>query len=81
MNIGEKIYQLRREHGMTQEMLAEQLVISAQAISKWERGIANPDIVMIPRIAKLFSVSTDELLGIKTCDAQNTEFRHPRRYK
>ena len=73
MNIGEKIYQLRREHGMTQEMLAEQLVISAQAISKWERGIANPDIVMIPRIAKLFSVSTDELLGIKTCDAQNTE--------
>ncbi len=64
MNIGEKICQLRKDRGMTQEMLAEQLVISAQAISKWERGVANPDLEQIPRIAKLFGISTDELLGI-----------------
>ena len=41
MNIGEKICALRKERGMTQEMLAEQLVISAQAISKWERGVSH----------------------------------------
>lgn len=73
MNIGEKIYQLRREHGMTQEMLAEQLVISAQAISKWERGIANPDIELIPRIAKLFGISTDELLGLSAPKVPESE--------
>ncbi len=73
MNIGEKIFQLRRKRDMTQEMLAEQLVISAQAISKWERGIANPDIEMIPRIAKLFDISADELLGLSTPKASESE--------
>ena len=73
MNIGEKICQLRKERGMTQEMLAEQLVISAQAISKWERGIANPDLELIPRIAKLFSISTDELLGLSSPKAAESE--------
>lgn len=73
MNIGEKICQLRKERGMTQEMLAEQLVISAQAISKWERGIANPDLELIPRIAKLFSISTDELLGLSSPKAVENE--------
>ena len=73
MNIGEKICQMRRERGMTQEMLAEKLVISAQAVSKWERGIANPDLELIPRIAKLFGISTDELLGIKAPHAQESE--------
>ena len=64
MNIGEKICALRKERGMTQEMLADQLMISAQAISKWERGVANPDLEQIPRLAKLFGISTDELLGL-----------------
>ncbi len=73
MNIGEKICSLRKDRGMTQEMLAEQLVISAQAISKWERGIANPDIEMIPRIAKLFNISTDELLGLSAPKASESE--------
>ncbi len=73
MNIGEKICQLRKDRGMTQEMLAEQLVISAQAISKWERGIANPDIELIPRIAKLFGISTDELLGLSTPKVPESE--------
>lgn len=73
MNIGEKICQLRKERGMTQEMLAEKLMISAQAISKWERGVANPDIELIPRIAKLFSISTDELLGLSAPKAAESE--------
>ncbi|MBQ7378984.1 MAG: helix-turn-helix domain-containing protein [Clostridia bacterium] len=73
MNIGEKICQLRKDRGMTQEMLAEQLVISAQAISKWERGVANPDIEQIPRIAKLFGISTDELLGLSAPKSTESE--------
>ena len=73
MNIGEKICQLRKDRGMTQEMLAEQLVISAQAISKWERGVANPDLEMIPKLAKIFNISTDELLGIAAPRAAESE--------
>ena len=73
MNIGEKIAQLRRDAGMTQEALASRLVISPQAISKWERGIANPDLELIPEIAKLFGISTDELLGLSSPKAQENE--------
>lgn len=73
MNIGEKIAELRRERGMTQEALASQLMISPQAISKWERGVANPDLELIPEIAKLFNISTDELLGLSSPKAQESE--------
>ena len=62
MNIGEKIAELRRDAGMTQEALASRLVISPQAVSKWERGVANPDLELIPEIAKLFGISAAELL-------------------
>ena len=73
MNIGEKIAQLRRDAGMTQEALASRLVISPQAISKWERGIANPDLELIPEIAKLFGISADELLGLSSPKARENE--------
>ena len=73
MNIGEKIAGLRRDAGMTQEALASKLVISPQAISKWERGIANPDLELIPEIARLFGISTDELLGLSSPKAQENE--------
>lgn len=49
---------------MTQEQLAEQLNISSQAVSKWENETAYPDIMMIPKIASIFEVSTDHLFGI-----------------
>ena len=51
--------------GMTQEQVAERLGISPQAVSKWENDVSCPDVTMIPRIAQLFNVSTDELLGLK----------------
>ncbi len=63
MTIGEKIAKLRREKSMTQEELAEKLGVSAQAVSKWENNICCPDIALIPKIAQLFGVSTDMLLG------------------
>lgn len=73
MNIGEKIAELRRDAGMTQDALASRLVISPHAVSKWERGVANPDLELIPEIARLFGVSADELLGLSSPKARENE--------
>ena len=62
--IGENIRRLRREKGITQELLAERLHISAAAVSKWERGETVPDIGMLLPLAAYFNVSSDELLGL-----------------
>jgi len=64
MNLGEKINELRKKNNMTQEMLADAIGVTAQAVSKWERGVANPDLYLIPALAELFGVTADNLLGI-----------------
>ena len=61
MEFNEKLQILRKEKGLTQEQLAEALNISFQAVSKWETGIALPDITMAPQLARFFGVSMDEL--------------------
>lgn len=61
MNIGNKIKQLRKQRGITQEELANNIGVSFQAVSKWENGIALPDITLVPTLANYFSVSMDEL--------------------
>ena len=66
MFIGENIRRLRREKGITQEVLAERLHVSAAAVSKWERGDSIPDIGMLLPLASYFNVSTDELLGVNS---------------
>ena len=48
---------------MSQSGLAEILLVTPQAVSKWERGIALPDIELLIPLADIFSVSLDELLG------------------
>ena len=53
---------LRQNKNLTQEQVANALNISYQAVSKWENGIANPDLSLIVPLAKLLSVSTDTLL-------------------
>ena len=65
MNLGDKIKELRKSKGITQEQLSDMLNVSSQAVSKWETGATNPDLALIPDIAKLFDVSADELLGIE----------------
>ncbi len=62
--IGMNISRLRKERRLTQEALAEQLHVSPQAVSKWENGLACPDIALLPKIAGLFGVSVDSLLGV-----------------
>ncbi len=64
-NMGENIALLRRRISMTQEMLADRLGVSAQAVSKWERGLSCPDVSFLPVMAEIFGVSIDELF-VKT---------------
>ena len=63
MEFNEKLQQLRKQNNLTQEQLAEQLYVSRSAISKWESGKGYPNIESLKCIAKLFSVSIDELLS------------------
>lgn len=60
-NLGSKIRELRKRKDISQEILAEALSVSFQAVSKWETGAALPDVTMIPALASFFGVSTDEL--------------------
>ena len=62
MNIGEKIYNLRKKKDMSQEDLASILNVSRQTISKWETGESNPDIDKIVPLCNFFEISTDEFL-------------------
>lgn len=62
MTIGEKITHLRNALGMSQEALADKLLVSRQAVSKWEMDQAQPQIDNVLQICELFNISTDELL-------------------
>lgn len=64
-SIGMCIKRLRGERQITQEELAAYLHVSAQSVSKWESGTANPDISYIPQIAGFFGVTTDYLFGLQ----------------
>lgn len=64
MELGNKIKQLRFKASLTQEQLGERLGLSAQAVSKWENGVAMPDIALLPDIAEIFGVSIDELFDL-----------------
>lgn len=63
-NIGQRIKELRHKRDLTQEKLADWLCVSYQAVSKWECGVANPDITMIGPLTKVLGVTADELLGL-----------------
>lgn len=65
MTLGEKITQLRTSAGMTQEEMAEKLLVSRQSVSKWEMNQAQPQIDKVLMLCELFNVSTDELLKEK----------------
>lgn len=64
MEIGNQIKQLRLRRGITQEEMAQHFGITAQAVSKWERGVATPDIAMLPGISVYFGVTIDELFSL-----------------
>ena len=63
MEFNEKLQELRKQKGITQEELAKELFVSRTAISKWESGRGYPNIESLKLIAKFFSVTVDELLS------------------
>ena len=66
MTYGEKISQLRKAKNMTQQQLGDALNVSAQAVSKWEHDLAEPDLSTIKKLATIFEVSIEELLDMDT---------------
>ena len=70
--LSEKLYKLRKNSGLSQEQLAEQLNVSRQAISKWEQGTATPESEKLISISNYFDVTVDYLLKEDTEDTMNT---------
>ncbi|MBR5239508.1 MAG: helix-turn-helix transcriptional regulator [Clostridia bacterium] len=83
MEFGEKLQELRKKKGLTQEELAEKLYVSRTAVSKWESGRGYPNIESLKAIAKFFLVTVDELLSCnevltiaeENCKQQENYFR------
>ena len=63
MEFNEKLQELRKQRGLTQEELAQALYVSRTAISKWESGRGYPNIESLKTIAKFFAITIDELLS------------------
>lgn len=74
MNLADRIQYLRKEKGISQEELAEKMLISRQAVSKWESGQSAPDLEKIVMLSDYFEVTTDYLLkGVESENARNRE--------
>lgn len=74
MELKRKLKELRTARGMTQEAVAEYLGVSSQTVSKWERGLLNPDISLLPKIALLFKCTIDFLFDMEL--VWSIEHRH-----
>ncbi len=68
IELGNRLAELRKQHGLSQEELADQLGVSRQAVSKWERGEASPDTDNLIELSRIYGISLDELLGLKKED-------------
>ncbi len=74
--IGQFIAALRKANGMTQKELAEQLNVSDKAVSRWERDESAPDLSLIPVIAEIFGVTSDEILrGERAAHQENSSIK------
>ncbi|MDM8270103.1 helix-turn-helix domain-containing protein [Thermophilibacter provencensis] len=63
---GATISALRKERGLTQLELAQQMGVTDKAVSKWERNLSFPDVASLPKLAEVLGTSADELLEVKT---------------
>lgn len=73
MNIGEKLYELRKGKNLSQEEVAEKLNVTRQTVSKWETNQSSPDFNKILPICELFEISTEELITGKKTKEKNNE--------
>lgn len=68
MKVNEQIAFLRKQKGISQEKLAQELGVTNQSVSKWENAQCCPDIELLPALASYFHVSVDELIGYEKDD-------------
>ena len=73
MNIGERIYELRRKNSMSQEDLAEKMNVSRQSISKWESSQSVPEVEKIIQLSNILNVSTDWILKGENSKKQTSQ--------
>lgn len=73
MNIGEKLYELRKEKNLSQEEVADRLNVTRQTVSKWETNQSTPDFDKIVPLCELFEISTEELLTGKKSEQESVE--------
>ena len=77
MNLGDKLLELRKKKGLSQEEVAFELNVTRQTISKWETNQTTPDFDKIAPLCKLYEISTDELLtGKKTDEVVNNDIEN-----
>lgn len=63
LNLSDNIIRLRHERKLTQEELAEFMGVTKASVSKWEKGVNTPDLLLLPQLAAYFDVTIDELIG------------------
>ena len=73
MTLGERIQNMRKEMGLSQEELAERIGVSRQSVSKWENDAALPDTDKVLQLSRLFGVSADALLTGSSAAPQAAE--------
>ena len=74
MTFGEKLYKLRKEKGLSQEALAEQVSTTRQAVSKWENNQGFPETEKLMMLSNIFEVSIDYLLKDSETPSQSATF-------
>lgn len=67
----ERIKELRQAHGWTQADLARRLGVTRNGVNSWEQGLSMPSPASLVDLARMFSVSTDYLLGVERLDTVN----------
>ena len=73
MTLGNQIALYRKNAGLTQDVLAQKLGVTNQAVSKWESGLCCPDVTLLPKIADIFGITMDELFGREALPKQEAE--------
>ena len=80
MKFYEKLFELRKKEGLSQEELAEKVNVSRQTVSKWESGQSSPEMDKLLILSHLFNISIDELVG-KQKDEEKKKDNTPSRIK
>ena len=73
MNFKDNLKKLRKDNNLSQEDLAEKLNVSRQSVSKWEQGLAYPEMDKVLQICKMFDLNIDELLNQNVKEVKNNK--------